>query len=84
MQLHYGHHEQQRYLVVHLLRTIEHIDYDAEGTAQILGGLSFAGSSGTSRGSTHDEMEGLSESDVTPVTYHTILRSLSPTYHSPK
>lgn len=53
------------HLVVHLLGAVEYVDHDAQGSAQVLGGLGFAGAGGTSRGSAHDQMQGLGQCDVT-------------------
>ena len=53
------------HLVVHLFGAVEHVDHDAEGTTQILGGLGFTGSCWSGRGTTHDQVEGLSQCDVT-------------------
>ncbi|CAB1338591.1 unnamed protein product [Coregonus sp. 'balchen'] len=55
--------EQQIHLVIHLLRAVEYIDHDAEGSAQILGGLCLPGTGRTGRSPTHDEMERLGQSD---------------------
>lgn len=55
-----------RHLVVHLLRAVEDVDHDAEGSAQVLGGLGLPGAGRTGWGSTHNEMQRLRQSDVAP------------------
>lgn len=52
------------YLVVHLLRTVEDVHHSAQGSAEVLGGLCLARPSRTSRGSTHDQVEGLGQGHV--------------------
>lgn len=54
-----------RYLVVHLFWAVEHIDHDAEWASQVLGGLCLARPSWARRGTTHRQMERLSQCDVT-------------------
>ena len=52
------------HLVVHLLGAVEHIDHNAERSAQVLGGLRFPCAGGTSWGSTHGEVQRLGQCDV--------------------
>ena len=53
-------------LVVHLLATVEHIDHDADCSAQVLRRLSLASTSRTLRRPAHHQMQGLREGDVAP------------------
>ena len=53
-------------LVVHLLAAVEHIDHDADCSAQVLRRLSLASASGALRRSAHHQMQGLCEGDVAP------------------
>ena len=55
---------QYAYLVVHLLRTVEHIHHDAESPAKVFGGLSLAGACWAGWRSTHSKVEGLGQGDV--------------------
>lgn len=57
------------YLVVHLLRAVEHIDHDAQGSAQVLGCLRLACACRSCWSPTHGQVQGLGESDVAPVKY---------------
>ena len=54
------------HLVVHLLRAVEHVHHDAQGSTQVLSGLSLAGTSWSCWGTTHGQVKGLSQCDVTP------------------
>lgn len=54
------------HLVVHLLRAVEYIDHDAEGSAQVLGGLGLPCACGPCWSSTHGQVEGLGQGDVAP------------------
>lgn len=56
---------QMNYLVVHLFGAVEDIHHNSKGSTQVLGGLSFSSASWSRRGSTHGEMEGLGQGDVT-------------------
>lgn len=56
------------HLVVHLLGAVEHVDHDAQGAAQVFGGLGLARASGASRSSTHGQVEGLGQGDVASKT----------------
>lgn len=52
------------HLVVHLLRAVEHVDHDAQGSAQVFGGLCLPCACGTCRSAAHGEVEGLRQRDV--------------------
>ena len=54
------------YLVVHLFRAVEDVHHYPQGPPQVLGGLCLACASGTGRGSTHGEVQGLGQGDVAP------------------
>lgn len=54
------------YLVVHLLRTVEHINHHAKGSSKIFGGFGFPCTSGASWSPAHGQVEWLGESNVTP------------------
>ena len=53
-------------LVVHLLGAVEDVDHDANGSSQVFSGLCLACSSWSLWCSTHDQMQALSQGDVTP------------------
>lgn len=55
------------HLVVHLFRAVKHVHHDAQGPAQVFGSLGFTGASWTRWGAAHGQMEGLGQSDVTPI-----------------
>jgi len=52
-------------LVVHLLRTVKHINHDAQSSAKIFRGFGLACSSRPSRGTAHSQVQRLGEGDVT-------------------
>lgn len=52
------------HLVVHLLRAVEHVHHDAQGSAQVFGGLRLPCACGTCRSAAHGEVEGLRQRDV--------------------
>ena len=56
------------YLIVHLFWAVEHIDHNAQSSPQIFSGLRLSRPSRSSRGSAHDQMKGLSESDVAAIS----------------
>mmetsp|Transcript_20734 Transcript_20734/g.31850 ORF Transcript_20734/g.31850 Transcript_20734/m.31850 type:complete len:616 (-) Transcript_20734:4614-6461(-) len=53
--------------IVHLVRAVEHHNLQAEGTAEILGGLSLSSSGGAGGSTSHRQVKGLSEGDVTSI-----------------
>ena len=53
-------------LIIHLLWTVENVDHHPDRLAKVLCCFSLARASGPRWCSTHDQVEGLSESDVTP------------------
>lgn len=52
------------HLVIHLLRTVEHVHHDAQGSAQVFGSLGLPRACGPGRSSTHGQVEGLGQGDV--------------------
>lgn len=52
------------HLVIHLLRTVEHVHHDAQGSAQVFGSLSLPRACRPGRSATHGQVEGLSQGDV--------------------
>jgi len=54
-------------LIIHLIGAIEHNDLEAEGTTQILGGLSLTGTGGASWGTTHGQVKSLGKSNVASI-----------------
>jgi len=53
------------YAVVHLLRTVEHVDHDAECSAEVFGRLSLSSTCRSSRCPTHRQVQRLCQGYVT-------------------
>lgn len=59
-------HEQSKlaHLVVHLFRAVEHVDHDAQRSAQVFGGLGLPCACGAWWSAAHGEVKGLRQRDV--------------------
>lgn len=60
------------YLIIHLLGAIENIYHDTQGPSKIFGGLCLSSSSWTSWGTTHSQMQWLSQCDITPTNINNL------------
>ena len=57
------------YLVIHLLGAVEHVDHDAQRSAQVLGGFCLACARRPCRSPAHGQVQRLGEGDITPATH---------------